>query len=291
MKQPTKVIIPAAGIGTRFLPQTKAMPKEMLPIIDKPVIQLVVEDAVSAGCREVIIVTGATKRSIEDHFDRSDELEADLREKRKDVLADRIKTVAELANFVYLRQKGSPKGNGRPVINAQHLIDDDEPFFVFAADDFFTGKVPRAMQMLEAYKKTGKTTICLYKVPPSDADKYGMAKLGKDLGGGTFEVTEVLEKPGEANRPSDYASLLGYILTPEIFPILAREAVDKKGEITLADNINILAKQGKVVGQLIDGTYHDTGDPIKYIQTVADIALDHPQFGEGFRKYLLERLK
>lgn len=290
MRIPKKVIIPAAGIGTRFLPQTKAMPKEMLPIIDKPVIQLVVEDAVAAGCSEVIIVTGSTKRSIEDHFDRSDELEADLREKGKDALADRIKTVAELANFVYLRQKGTPKGNGRPILNAQHLIDIDEPFFVFAADDFFTCNVPRAVQMLEAYKKTGKTTICLYKVPPSDADKYGMAKLGKDLGNGTYEVTEVLEKPGEANRPSDYASLLGYILTPDIFPILAREEVDKKGEITLADNINILAKQGKVVGQLIEGTYHDTGDPVKYIETVANIALDHPEIGPGFREYLKNKI-
>lgn len=290
MKQPTKAIICAAGLGTRFLPQTKAMPKEMLPIIDKPVIQLVVEEAVAAGVTEIIIVTGSTKRSIEDHFDRSDELEAELREKGKGEIAEKIKAIAELANFVYVRQKGSPKGNARPVLNAQHLIDDDEPFFVFSADDFFTGEVPRAVQMKEAYNKTGKSVICLYEIEPSEADKYGMAALGGDLGGGTFKVTELLEKPGEANRPSDYASFMGYLLTPDIFPILSKEQVDKKGEITLSENINVLAKQDRVCGQVIKGVYHDTGDPVKYIQTVVDVALENPKYGESFASYLKERL-
>jgi len=290
MKQPTKAIICAAGLGTRFLPQTKAMPKEMLPIIDKPVIQLVVEEAVEAGVTEIIIVTGYTKRSIEDHFDRSDELETELREKGKDKIADRIKEIAELANFVYVRQKGYPKGNARPVLNSQHLIDDDEPFFVFSADDFFSGKVPRAVQMKEAYNKTGKSVICLQEINPSDADKYGMAKIGDDLGNGTFEVDELVEKPGEANRPSNYASFLGYLLTPDIFPILSKEKVDKKGEITMSENINVLARQGKVCGQVIDGVYHDTGDPVKYIQTVVDMALDSPEYGKAFLDFLKKRI-
>ncbi|HPF30735.1 MAG TPA: UTP--glucose-1-phosphate uridylyltransferase [Candidatus Saccharibacteria bacterium] len=290
MKQPTKAIICAAGLGTRFLPQTKAMPKEMLPIIDKPVIQLVVEEAVAAGVTEIIIVTGYTKRSIEDHFDRSDELETELREKGKDKIADRIKEIAELANFVYVRQKGYPKGNARPVLNSQHLIDDDEPFFVFSADDFFSGKVPRAVQMKEAYNKTGKSVICLQEINPSDADKYGMAKIGDDLGNGTFEVDELVEKPGEANRPSNYASFLGYLLTPDIFPILSKEKVDKKGEITMSENINVLARQGKVCGQVIDGVYHDTGDPVKYIQTVVDMALDSPEYGKAFSDFLKKRI-
>lgn len=292
MKQPTKAIICAAGLGTRFLPQTKAMPKEMLPIIDKPVIQLVVEEAVAAGVTDVIIVTGTTKRAIEDHFDRSDAMEAELREKGKDEIADRLKHIAELANFIYIRQKGSPKGNARPVLNAQHLIDDDEPFFVFAADDFFYGQVPRAVQMKEAYNKSGgKSVISLVKVSPADADKYGMAALGEDLGGGTHQVTQLLEKPGEAARPSDYASLMGYLLTPDILPILAREVVDVKGEITLSENINLLAQKGEVYGQVIDGTYHDTGDPVKYIQTLVDIALDHPKIGQGFSEFLRSRLE
>ncbi|MEI7539477.1 MAG: UTP--glucose-1-phosphate uridylyltransferase [Candidatus Saccharibacteria bacterium] len=291
MKQPTKAIICAAGLGTRFLPQTKAMPKEMLPIIDKPVIQLVVEEAVAAGVTEIIIVTGSTKRSIEDHFDRSDELEAELREKGKEDLADRIKEIAELANFVYVRQKGYPKGNARPVLNAQHLIDDDEPFFVFSADDFFSGEIPRAVQMKEAYNKTGKSVICLYEIPPSDADKYGMAAIGDDLGNGTYEVKEMVEKPGEANRPSNYASLMGYLLTPDIFQILAEEKVDRKGEITMSENINILAKEGKVCGQVIDGVYHDTGDPVKYIQTVVDMTLQSSKHGEAFANFLKKRLQ
>ena len=142
MKQPTKAIILAAGLGTRFLPQTKAMPKEMLPIIDKPVIQLVVEDAVAAGVTDIIIVTGSTKRAIEDHFDRSDGMESELREKGKEAMADRLKAIAEMANFVYIRQKGEPKGNALPVLNAQHMIDDDEPFFVLTADDFYHSEVP-----------------------------------------------------------------------------------------------------------------------------------------------------
>ena len=137
MKQPTKAIIAAAGLGTRFLPQTKAMPKEMLPIIDKPVIRIIVEQLVASGVTDVIIVTGSTKRAIEDHFDRSDELENELRAKGKNDLAEEIKKIAELANFIYLRQKGTPKGNARPLINASHLLSDDEPFFMFFADDFF----------------------------------------------------------------------------------------------------------------------------------------------------------
>ncbi|MFZ2125617.1 MAG: sugar phosphate nucleotidyltransferase [Candidatus Saccharimonadales bacterium] len=290
MKQPTKAIICAAGLGTRFLPQTKAMPKEMLPIIDKPVIQLVVEEAVAAGVTEIIIVTGYTKRSIEDHFDRSDELEAELRSNGKEDKANRIKAIAEMANFIYIRQKGSPKGNARPVLNAQHLIDDDEPFFVFAADDFFSGKIPRAVQMKEAYNKTGKSVICLNEVQPADADKYGMAALGADLGDGTFEVKELVEKPGEANRPSNYMSPMGYLLTPDIFPILSKEKVDRKGEITMSENINVLAKQGKVCGQVIEGVYRDTGSPVKYIQTVVDMALESLEYGEDFLKYLKERL-
>jgi len=175
-------------------------------------------------------------------------------------------------------------------LNAQHLIDDDEPFFVFSADDFFSSAVPRAVQMKEAYNRTGKSVICLYEIPPSDADKYGMAAIGDDLGDGTYNIKGLVEKPGEENRPSNYASLMGYLLTPDIFPILAREQVDKKGEITLSENINILAEQDKVCGQVIDGVYHDTGDPIKYIQTVIDVVLENPKYSEVFTEFLRERI-
>lgn len=291
MKQPTKAIICAAGLGTRFLPQTKAMPKEMLPIIDRPVIQLIVEEAVAAGVTEVIIVTGSTKRAIEDHFDRSDELEAELREKGKHDKADQIKSIAEMANFIYIRQKGTPKGNARPVLNAQHLIDDDEPFFVFFADDFFRSTIPRAVQLKQVYEQTGKSVISLIEVDKKDADKYGMAAIGNELGERTFELAQLVEKPGEANAPSNFASVGGYLLTPDILPIIARETVDKNGEITLADSINQLAQNDKVYGQFIDGIWHDTGDQLKYIKAVVDVALESDIYGEAFANYLRDRLQ
>lgn len=291
MKKPTKAIICAAGLGTRFLPQTKAMPKEMLPIIDRPVIQLIVEEAVAAGVTDIIIVTGSTKRAIEDHFDRSDELEAELREKGKNDKADQIKAVAELANFVYVRQKGTPKGNARPVLNARHLINDDEPFFVFFADDFFRSEVPRAQQLLEAHEATGKSVISLIEVDKKDADKYGMAAIKEEAAGGAYQITELIEKPGEANAPSSLASVGGYLLTPDILPIIADEKVDKNGEITLADSINELAQQDEVYGRIIDGVWHDTGNQLKYIKAVVDMALQDDEYGAELETYLRDRLK
>lgn len=289
-KQPTKAIICAAGLGTRFLPQTKAMPKEMLPIVDRPVIQQIVEEVVAAGVTDIIIVTGSTKRAIEDHFDRSDELESELREKGKNAKADEIKRIAELANFIYVRQKGTPKGNARPVINAQHLIDDDEPFYVFFADDFFRSDVPRAQQLKDAYNKTGKSIITLIEIDRRDADKYGMAAISDDIGDGVFRLSQLIEKPGAEKAPSNFASVGGYLLTPDILPIIAQEKVGKSGEITLADSINELAQTDKVYGKFVDGVYHDTGDPLKYIQAVVDVALDHPEYGPALEQFLRNRL-
>ena len=291
MKQPTKAIICAAGLGTRFLPQTKAMPKEMLPIIDRPVIQLIVEEAVAAGVTDIIIVTGSTKRAIEDHFDRSDALEAELREKGKDNKADEIEAIANLANFVYVRQKGNPKGNARPILNAQHLISDDEPFFVFFADDFFRSEVPRATQLLNAYNQTGKSVISLIEVEKKDADKYGMAAIGDKVNDRTFELKQLIEKPGEANAPSNFASVGGYLLTPNIIPIIAEEKIDKNGEITLADSINELTQTDTVYGQFIEGIWHDTGDQLKYLKAVVDTALESDEYGPAFADYLKNRLQ
>lgn len=290
MKQPTKAIICAAGLGTRFLPQTKAMAKEMLPIIDKPVIQLVVEELVAAGVTDIIIVTDYTKRSIEDHFDQSDELEHKLIEKGKPDKADEIRRISELANFVYLRQKGTPKGNARPVINAQHLIK-DEPFFVFAADDFFTGKIPRAVQMVEAYNKTnGSPVICLTEISPYDADKYGVVAIKNDMGDGLLELAGVVEKPGSDKMPSKYASIMGYLLTPDILPIIINEKVNPSGELVLVDSINELCQMKSVYGKVIDGAYHDSGDPLKYLHTIVEVALESEEYGKDFADFLQERL-
>ena len=281
----TKAVIAAAGFGTRFLPQTKAMPKEMLPIIDKPVIQLVVEEVVAAGVTDVIIVTGPTKRAIEDHFDRALELEAELRQKGKARIADCLQAIAEQANFVYVRQKGLPKGNARPVLNAQHLIG-DAPFFVFFGDDFFTGLTPRAKQLLDVYNQTGKSVISLLEVDTKDADKYGMVALGKQLDDKTFQIKEIIEKPGQKATPSKFASIGGYLLTPDILPLVAEEQVGVSGELNLSETISRFAQQTEVYGHFIDGHYHDTGTPELYLQAVVDVALHDAKLGPDFRKYL-----
>jgi UTP--glucose-1-phosphate uridylyltransferase len=290
VKQPTKAIICAAGLGTRFLPQTKAMPKEMLPIIDRPVIQVIVEAAVAAGVTEVIIVTGSTKRSIEDHFDRSDALEAELRESGKEDKADEIKRVAELANFVYVRQKGTPKGNARPILNARHLINDDEPFYVFFADDFFRSEIAWPIQLKEAYNQTGKSVISLIEVDKKDADKYGMASIDEQKSDRVFRLTGIIEKPGEENTPSNFASVGSFLLTPDIWPLLEREQVGKGGELVLAESINDLAETNEVYGCFIEGVWHDAGDQLKYIKAVIDLALESEEYGAELSTYLKERM-
>lgn len=290
MKQPTKAIICAAGLGTRFLPQTKAMPKEMLPLIDRPVIQVIVEQAVAAGVTDIIIVTGSTKRAIEDHFDRSDELESELREKGKHDKADEIKRIAELANFVYVRQKGSPKGNARPILNAQRLIDNDEPFFVFFADDFFRSETAWPLQLKDAYNETGKTVISLIEVEKKDADKYGIASLTDQKSDRLFRLSGLVEKPGAENTPSTFASVGSYLLTPDIWQYLEQEKVGKGGEIGLADSLNELAADGEVYGYFIDGVWHDTGDQLKYIKAVIDLALESEEYGAELTGYLEDRL-
>lgn len=290
MKQPTKAIICAAGLGTRFLPQTKAVPKEMLPLIDRPVIQVIVEQAVAAGVTDIIIVTGSTKRAIEDHFDRSDELEAELREKGKHDKADEIKRIAEMANFVYVRQKGSPKGNSRPILNAKHLINDDEPFFVFFADDFFRSEQPWPEQLKTAYNETGKSVISLIEVDKKDADKYGMVALSEQKSDRLFKIAGIVEKPGVDKTPSTFASVGSYLLAPDIWKYLEEEKIGSNGEIGLAFSLEDVAKKGDLYGYFIDGVWHDTGDQLKYIKAVIDLALESDEYGQDLRDYLAKRL-
>lgn len=286
-----KAIIAAAGLGTRFLPQTKAMPKEMLPIVDKPVIQIIVEQLVASGVTDIIMVTGYTKRALEDHFDRSEELEAELRAKGKTEFADQVQAIAEMANFVYIRQKGTPKGNARPVLDARHLIDDDEPFFVIFADDFFRCDTPYPQQLIEAYEETGKSVISLVKVQPEDSKRLGMAIPDGEPTGSTFRLKGFMEKPGPDKTPSLYASVGSYLLTPEIWPLVEKEEVGVGGEIVLGDSIGKLAESGEVYGCVIDGIWHDAGDKGRYLQAIVDHALEDPKLGTNFRRYLEERLK
>ncbi|MEI6053965.1 MAG: sugar phosphate nucleotidyltransferase [Candidatus Saccharibacteria bacterium] len=290
MKQPTKAIICAAGIGTRFLPQTKAIPKEMLPIIDKPVIQIIVERIVAAGVTDIIIVTDSTKKAIEDHFDKNDALESMLRLNNKSDKADQIQKISELANFIYIRQKGTPKGNARPVLNARHLIDKDEPFFVFFADDFFKADVAWPLQLKNAYNITGKSVISMIEIDKKDADKYAIAELGEAKSDRLFKLNSLIEKPGEKNALSNFASVGGFLLTPDIFDIIAKEKVGSGGEIVLADSIAELAATDEVYGCFIDGVWHDTGNQLTYIKAVVDMALSDDLYKDELRKYLTERL-
>lgn len=290
MQLPTKAIIAAAGLGTRFLPQTKAMPKEMLPIVDKPVIQIIVEQLVEAGVTDVIIVTGSTKRAVEDHFDRSDELENELRGKGKDDLAQQIKEIAELANFVYVRQKGLPKGTARPILNARHLIGPDEPFFAVYADDFFRSKISEPVQLLDIYKKTGRSVVSFGEVKPEEVKRYGIADIAKEIDDHSFQLKQLVEKPDPAQSPSTLAVAGCSILTPDIFAILEKEKVGVGGEIILTEAIGELASVSEVYGCRTEGIWHDAGDKGRYLQAIVDFALVDPNIGPEFRAYLQNRI-
>jgi len=286
MKIITKVIIPAAGFGTRFLPQTKAMPKEMLPIVDKPVIQYVVEEAVSAGIEDVIIVTGYTKRSIEDHFDSPNaDLVKNLEMGKKHQLLEEIKHISEMANFIYIRQKG-PYGNATPIKSSRHLIG-NEPFLVLWGDDFVVAEPSRAQQMIDAYKKYETTILCgIITNKKEDAERYAFVK-GKNLGNGVWKVDKLIEKPGWHNTPSNLAIVSGYILTPDIFPILDLQKPGKGGEYYLPEAIDILAKKHPVYAiEIKNGRYYDTGNKFEYMKTVVEMALKHKDINGDFRHFL-----
>lgn len=275
-KRITKAIIPAAGLGTRFLPQTKAMPKEMLPIIDKPVIQLVVEELVEAGVTDIIIVTGPQKRAIEDHFDRSIDLEQALIEKGKLREANQIRRVAEMANFIYVRQKGEPKGNARPVLNAAHLLG-DEPFLMLFPDDFFHGgETGCAMQMVETFNKFGgnQPVLSLVKIKDkTQISKYGVASVGKKMADGVWRINDVIEKPKPNEAPSNLASVHGYILTSDVVKQISNLKPKDHQEIAVVDALKLyIDAGGQPLGKLIDGHWLDCGSPEGYLNAVMHVA-------------------
>lgn len=281
-----KVVIPAAGFGTRFLPQTKAMPKEMLPVVDKPVIQYVVEEAVEAGIENIIIVTGSNKRAIEDHFDMPDEdLTKNLLQGKKEHLLNQVKEISQMANFIYIRQKG-PYGNATPIKSAKYLLE-NEAFMVLWGDDFFSAKPTRASQMIEAFNKYEATILCgIVTDKPEDTERYAYVQ-GTDLGDGVWKVDRLIEKPGRGNAPSNMAIVSGYILTPDIFPILETQKPGKGGEYYLPEAIDILAQKHPVYAvEIKNGRYFDTGNKFEYMKTVVEFALGHKDIKDDFRKFL-----
>jgi UTP--glucose-1-phosphate uridylyltransferase len=284
-----KAVIAAAGFGTRFLPQTKAMPKEMLPLVDKPIIQYIVEELVDAGIEDIVIVTGYHKRTIEDHFDNmSADLRANLKQGGKLELLEATKKISELANFVYVRQKG-PYGNGTPLLNVEHLIG-DEPFIYTWSDDFFVATPSRFKQMINIYQEFGAPVLSTLKAgSDEDYNRYGFA-AGQEIRPGLMKVDTIVEKPGKDNAPSDMATVSGFLLTGEIFPYLHRSVQELKegDELYSNDSLKLMANEGIEVlaYEVQNGKFYDAGNKLEYLKTVVDFALQHDDIKDDFRDYL-----
>lgn len=287
MKKITKVVIPAAGFGTRFLPQTKAMPKEMLPVVDKPVIQYVVEEAIESNVKNIIIVTGSNKRAIEDHFDvPPEDLVKNLIQGKKENLLREIEKISNMANFIYIRQKG-PYGNGTPVLTAEPAIE-DEPFAVLWGDEFIYSKPPRLAQMIKVYEKFGGIVISGVKIEnKEDLNRYGIADL-THVENNVYKINKIVEKPEIDKAPSNIATHGGYILPPEIFSALKKTQPGRGGEIWLVDAINMLKNDGVPVYTVVieNGKYYDTGNKFEYLKTVVEFALQHKETSEEFRAFI-----
>ena len=287
-----KAVIPAAGFGTRFLPQTKAMPKEMLPVVDKPIVQYIVEELVEAGIEDIIIVTGSHKRTIEDNFDRpSMELAENLRmggEKKMKFLEE-AERIASMANFIYVRQKG-PYGNGTPLMNVRSIVG-DEPFIYTWSDDFIKA-APRSrfQQMIDVYEKYNCSILASVKAKSDeDYDRYGFAG-GEEIESGLIDAKTIIEKPGKMNAPSDLATVSGFILPPDIFQYLdvALNNLRDGDELYYNDALKLMLGDGKRVlaYEIKDGKYYDTGNKIEYMKTIVEFALAHPSIGGEFRDFL-----
>jgi UTP--glucose-1-phosphate uridylyltransferase len=287
-----KAVIPAAGFGTRFLPQTKAMPKEMLPIVDKPVIQYVVEELVDAGITDIILVTGYHKRTIEDHFDAVNlDLIKNLEmggEKKKELLEE-VKNISAMANFIYVRQKG-PYGNGTPLLNVRHLIG-DEPFIYAFSDDFIVAKpVSRFRQMVNLYNEFHCSILSSIRASrDEDYDRYGFSS-GKELRNGLIDVDEIVEKPGKENAPSDLANVSSTLLTPDIFNYLshAQQSLSEGEELYYNDALKLMLDDKKriLATEIKNGKYYDTGNKLEYMKTVVELALEHKDVNGAFRDFL-----
>lgn len=292
-KKIRKAIIPAAGYGTRFLPATKAQPKEMLPIVDKPIIQYVVEDAVSAGIEDIVIVTGWSKRSIEDHFDYPFELEKRLEESGKYEALEEIRRIANMANFYYVRQKG-PLGNATPIWNARDIIG-NEPFLVLWGDDFIDASPTRCQQLVEAYNNLDSASAVLASLRMSsdeDYKRYGYA-IGREAGPGLLKVDQFIEKPGPGRIKSDYAVIAGFAFGPEMFGAIEEamrrlEQENTPRELVYIDALNILLEQGKAcyAKEIAGGVYRDCGNKLEYLKTVVEYGLKHEDLKEKFGEYL-----
>lgn len=288
MKQVRKAIIPAAGLGTRFLPATKALAKEMLPIVDKPTIQFIVEEARKSGIQDIVVVDGKNKRSIEDHFDSNPELEDNLRDKHKDEMLKLVQETTDI-NIYFIRQS-HPRGLGDAALTARDFIG-DEPFVVMLGDDLNNinnNGTPLTKELIDSYHETGASTLAVMRVPHEDTSKYGVINPSKEVKPGLFNVTSFVEKPDPKDAPSDLAIIGRYVFTPEIFDVLAKTKPGKGNEIQLTDAINTLNKTQRVFAHEYKGDRYDVGNKFGWIETNIEYGLNHPEVKDELREYIKE---
>ncbi len=281
----SKAIIPVAGMGTRFLPATKAQPKEMLPVVDKPVIQYIVEEAVAAGIEEIIFVTAIGKRALEDHFDRNFELEYRLEQKKMFKELEAIETIGKLAKFAFVRQQ-KPLGDGHAILAAAPFVGDDESVAIFFGDDIIDGATPAIGQLIETYNRQNGPVIALQQVPKTSVSRYGVI-AGSELGDREWSISKFVEKPKPEEAPSNLAFVGRAILTPEILKLLATQEPGKDGEIRLADALGThLANGGKLYGNEFIGDRYDCGNKLQFVIAQIQMGMKHPEVEEGLRAYL-----
>ncbi|WP_106449305.1 MULTISPECIES: UTP--glucose-1-phosphate uridylyltransferase GalU [Trichococcus] len=285
MKKVRKAVIPAAGFGTRFLPATKAMAKEMLPIVDKPTIQFIVEEAIASGIEDILIVTGKSKRPIEDHFDSNIELEANLREKGKNELLELVQETTGLR--IHFVRQSYPLGLGHAVLQAKAFVG-DEPFVVMLGDDLMEDEVPLTKQLMDAYERTHASNIAVMEVPHEETSKYGIIDPDQELEPGLFNVRRFVEKPNPEDAPSNLAIIGRYLLTPEIFEILENQNPGAGGEIQLTDAIDTLNQTQRVFAKRFDGKRFDVGDKFGFLTTSISYGLTHPEIKDKLKNYLVE---
>ena len=282
-KSVKKAIIPAAGLGTRFLPATKAQAKEMLPIVDKPTLQYIIEEAIESGIEEILIVTGRNKKSIEDHFDRSVELELELEQKGKTAMLEMVQDISNMVNIHYIRQK-EPKGLGHAIHCAKSFIG-DEPFAVLLGDDIVDADTPCLKQMINCYDEYKTTVLGVQEVARENVDKYGILDV-KHIEDRVYKVKDMVEKPSIEEAPSNIAILGRYIITPEIFNILENQAPGKGGEIQLTDALQTLATKEAIYAYNFEGRRYDVGDKLGFLEATVDFALKRPELRDEFIEFL-----
>ena len=282
-KSVKKAIIPAAGLGTRFLPATKAQAKEMLPIVDKPTLQYIIEEAIESGIEEILIVTGRNKKSIEDHFDRSVELELELEQKGKTAMLEMVQDISNMVNIHYIRQQ-EPKGLGHAIHCAKSFIG-NEPFAVLLGDDIVDAETPCLKQMIDAYDEYKTTVLGVQEVARENVDKYGILDV-KHIEDRVYKVKDMVEKPSIEEAPSNIAILGRYIITPEIFNILENQAPGKGGEIQLTDALQTLATKEAIYAYNFEGRRYDVGDKLGFLEATVDFALKRPELRDEFIEFL-----